>query len=294
MPFALVDGIRTSYELGGSGPPVLMFAPGGFNATIENWRTFGIYARLNLLDHLAEGYTYITFDKRESGQSGGRVERIGWNDYAAQGLGLLDELGVERAHVMGGCIGCSIAAAMAVARPERVASLVLYSPAGGPRYRLTQQARFAEHLAFVAQHGLAEVVLLASGEEKTFAQDPRVGPWASVIRTDAGFAEEYARQDSAAYPETVGDMARTLFDRDTVPGPEPEQLLALDVPALVVPGNDPNHALSAARYLEECLPRAEYWDVPPEAQTEETAPARVLDFLLEAQSSDSPRSSAAI
>ena len=62
-------------------------------------------------------------------------------------------------------------------------------------------------------------------------------------------------------------MARTLFDRDTAPGAEPEDLMRLDIPALVVPGHDAAHATSAARYLEECLPRAEYWDVPVEQQT---------------------------
>ena len=86
-------------------------------------------------------------------------------------------------------------------------------------------------------------------------------------------------------------MARTLFDRDTVPGPEPERLFEVEVPAFVVPGHDPSHATSAARYLEECLPQSEYWDVPPEEQTEHNAPERVLEFL---QRSDSPRSSAAI
>jgi pimeloyl-ACP methyl ester carboxylesterase len=291
MPFADCDRIRTRYEVSGDGPPLLMFSPGGFNATIENWTAFGIYARLDLLRRLEQEYTCIAFDKRESGQSGGRVERIGWDDYARQGLALLDELGIERAHLVGGCIGCSIAATLAVAHPERVASIVLYSPAGGPRYRLTQRARFAEHEAFVAASGLREVAALAAREDKTFAQDPRVGPWASVVRTDAAFAAEYGRCDADRYCEVVRTMGETLFDRETVPGPEAEQLMALEIPALVVPGRDPNHATSAARYLEECLPQAEYWDVPPEEQTTETAPPRVLEFL---QSSDSPRSSAAI
>jgi hypothetical protein len=58
--------------------------------------------------------------------------------------------------------------------------------------------------------------------------------------------------------------------------------MRLDLPALVVPGRDASHATSAARYLEECLPRSEYWDVLPEAQTEQTAPARVLEFLEKA------------
>jgi pimeloyl-ACP methyl ester carboxylesterase len=291
MPTTVCDGIVTRYEVAGDGPPLLMFSPGGFNATVENWTSFGIYARLDLLPRLEQRYTCITFDKRESGRSGGRVERIGWDDYARQGLALLDELGIERAHLMGGCIGCSIAAAAAVAHPERVAALVLYSPAGGPRYRMTQRARFAEHAAFVAEHGLGEVAALAASGDKSFAQDPRVGPWASVIRTDPAFADDYSRRDTAAYRELVADMGQTLFDRDTVPGPEPQELMALEIPTLVVPGRDPNHATSAARYLEECLPQAEYWDVPPEEQTAETAPALVLAFL---QSSDSPRSSAAI
>ena len=77
-------------------------------------------------------------------------------------------------------------------------------------------------------------------------------------------------------------MARTLFDRDTAPGAEPEDLMRLDIPALVVPGRDAAHATSAARYLEECLPRAEYWDVPVAGQTEETTPGRVLEFLEKA------------
>ncbi len=53
----------------------------------------------------------------------------------------------------------------------------------------------------------------------------------------------------------------------------------LDIPALIVPGHDASHATSAARYLEECLPRAEYWDVPVDGQTEDTVPARLLAFL---------------
>lgn len=291
MATAVVDGIKTRYEVTGSGPPLLMFSPGGFNATIENWNTFSIYSRLNLLKHLSERYACITFDKRESGRSGGRVEAITWEGYAAQGVGLLDHLEIERAHLMGGCIGCSIVSAFAIAQPERVASMVLYSPAGGPRYRMTQHARFAEHQAYVAGHGLGQVVELAAGADQSFAQDPRVGPWASVIRTDPEFAGEYARRDPELYRELVSEMARGLFDRDTVPGAEPEQLMELGIPALVVPGHDANHATSAARYLEECLTASEYWDVPVSEQTEETAPARVLHFL---QSSDSPRSSAAI
>jgi pimeloyl-ACP methyl ester carboxylesterase len=290
VPTASTDGIATRYEVTGSGPPLLMFSPGGFDATLDKWTALGSYRRLNLLGHLARRYTCIAFDRRESGRSGGRVERVTWDHYAAQGKGLLEHLGVERAHLMGGCVGCSIAAVFAVAYPETTASMVLYSPAGGARYRITQLARFARHLAYVDERGLEQVVALADSHDKSFSQDPRVGPWASVIRADHAFAEAYAWQDTDRYRYLVTGMARVLFDRDTVPGPEPEDLLRLAVPALVVPGQDASHATSAARYLQECLPQAEYWDVPVAEQTEQTAPPRVLAFLDAVSGTPSPPS----
>jgi pimeloyl-ACP methyl ester carboxylesterase len=279
MPTALLDGIETRYELFGDGPPLLMLSPGGFNATVENWSSFGVYERLRLIEHLSGRYACIAFDKRESGASGGRLEAITWRDYARQGQALLDHLGIERARMIGGCIGCSIALTLAVHEPSRVDRLVLYSPAGGPRYRMTQQARFAEHRAFAEEHGLEAVVELAREQDATFAQDPRLGPWASVLRRDPAFARRYVEHPVGEYDALVTRMAAGLFDRDTVPGPPAEELMALGVPALVVPGRDPSHATSAARYLEKCLEGSEYWDVPPEQQTEATAPARVLAFL---------------
>ncbi|MFG2788106.1 alpha/beta fold hydrolase [Streptomyces sp. NPDC048419] len=279
MPTAVIDAIPTRYEVTGSGPPLLMFSPGGFDSSLESWRTVGVYRRLRLLDHLSEKFTCITFDRRESGRSGGRLERVSWASYVRQGVGLLDHLGIERAHLMGGCVGCSTVASVAVAHPERVLSMVLYSPAGGVKYRMKQHERFERHLAYVDEHGPEAVVALARSTKAGFTKDPRVGPWAQVIRHDAEFAAEYARTDPARYRTTVSGMARLLFDRDTVPGPEPEDLLRLDVPALIVPGQDTSHAPSAARYLQECLPDTEYWDVPVAEQTEETAPERVLEFL---------------
>ena len=279
MATAIIDGISTRYEVLGSGPPLLMYSPGGFDATVEKWTTQGIYARIKLLDHLPKAYTCIVFDRRETGQSGGRVERVTWSDYVAQGKGLLDHLGIDKAHVMGGCMGCCPVAAFAVAYPESTLSMVLFWPVGGARYRITGHQRFAEHLAFVHQNGLEAVVALVGRDGKAFGADPRGGPWASVLRHDAEFAESYVRHDLDRYKLIVAAMGRTLIDRDTAPGAEPEDLLRLEVPALVVPGRDASHATSAARYLEECLPRAEYWDAAVADQTEDRTTGRVLEFL---------------
>ena len=278
MPTAVIDGIPTRYEVAGSGPPVLMFSPGGFDATLEKWTTQGIYARIRPVEALTRRFTCILFDRRESGQSGGRVERITWQHYAAQARGLLEHLGLRQVHVVGACMGCSAALAFGVVYPDATRSLLLYWPVGGPKYRLNSHLRFAQHLAYVHRHGLAAVVELAR-EGRSFGEDPRGGPWVSVIRRDPAFAEQYVRQEVEDYKLLVAAMGRGLIDRDTAPGAEPEDLMRLNIPALIVPGRDPTHATSAARYLEECLPSAEYWDVPVEKQTEQTAPQRLLDFL---------------
>ena len=279
MAFAILDGINTRYEVVGEGPPLLMFSPGGFDATLEKWSSLGVYAKIKLLDHLTKNYRCIIFDRRECGQSGGRVERIAWADYVRQGKALLDHLGIKQAHLMGGCMGCCPVMAFGVAHPGMTLSMILYWPVGGAKYRINGHQRFAEHLAFVNQYGLEAVVALVAKDGKPFGGDPRGGPWASVLKHDHGFAAAYVKQNIDQYKIIVADMARALLDRDTAPGAEPEDLLKLNIPTLVVPGHDASHATSAARYLEECIPGAEYWDVVPAKQTEDNAPQRLLAFL---------------
>jgi pimeloyl-ACP methyl ester carboxylesterase len=275
----VLDGIRTNYEIVGDGPPLLMFAPGGFDGTIDKWRSAGVYARTRILEHLAKHFRCILFDRRECGRSGGRIEAITWQHYVRQGKLLLESLNIERAHLLGGCMGCSPVMAFSVAHPETVVSMVLYWPVGGAKYRIRGQDRFAEHVAFVHQAGLQGVVSHALKEGKPFSADPKGGPWASLLQREAAFAAAYVRMEKDNYLKTVEGMAAALFDRDTSPGAEPEDLLKVHIPVLVVPGRDESHATSAARYLEECLPKSEYWDAPPDAQTESTAPPRVIEFL---------------
>ena len=282
MPVAKIDGIDTHFEVRGEGPPLLLYAPGGFDAQISKWSDLGVYKRIRLLDHLPQHYTCILFDRRENGLSGGWVERITLDHYVRQGAGLLDHLGLDQAHLMGGCMGCAPVTAFAVAHPERVLSMVLYWPVGGPSYRIGSHQRFARHLAFAEENGLSAVVELVRSHDKNFSGDPRGGPWGQPIRNSEDFAEAYAVFDVAQYLLLVRGMMAGLFDRDTAPGAEPEDLMRLNIPTLIVPGADGFHATSAARYLHECLSGSDYWDATPEEQTEATAPERVLAFLKSA------------
>jgi pimeloyl-ACP methyl ester carboxylesterase len=251
---AVIDGISTHYEVLGSGPPLLMFSPGGFDATIDKWRTQGIYATIKPLDHLPDKFTCIVFDRRESGTSDGRVERVTWAHYVAQGKGLLDHLNIPRAHVMGACMGCSPVLAFGVAHPETTLSMLLYWPVGGPYYRQNNQSRFAQHLDYVREHGLPGVVSLINEEGKTFNQDPRGGPWASVIYRDHAFAYGYERHNLERYFALVQEMGDGLVDRDTAPGAEREDLLKLDIPALIVPGDDKAHTYGSGALSRRVSP----------------------------------------
>lgn len=281
MPVVDIDGIHTRYEMVGEGPPILMFSPGGFDSSLDSWTTFGRYKDLGFVESLSQEYTCVVFDRRESGRSGGRLERLSWSKYVTQAVGLLDHLEFDSVHAMGGCVGCSSAALLAIAQPRRVRSMVLFSPAGGVTYRTAQHNRFARHLSFVLEHGVEAAVELARSTTTGFTKDPRVGPWAAVLRSDDAFASAYAATSLDRYVAIVSGSSRLLFDRDTVPGPEPEDLQLLDTPALIVPGEDLSHTRSAARYLEECLPQAEYWDVPVAEQTPEASTARVREFLAD-------------
>jgi pimeloyl-ACP methyl ester carboxylesterase len=279
MATVSIEGIATRYEVIGSGPPILMYAPGGFDATLEKWRTLNIYSRIKLLDHLPSKYTCIVFDRRECGESGGRIEPVTWAHYVEQGKGLLEHLGYKEAHIAGGCMGVSCAIAFAARYPDSVLGMILWWPVGGAKYRIRGQQRFFDHLEFVGREGLQGVVDIVKREGKAFNAEPRGGPWASVIRHDAAFAGAFVKQDVEQYKAIVTDMAIGLVDRDTAPGAEPEDLLQMDIPALIIPGRDESHATSAARYLEECLPKSQYWDVPVDAQTEAASAPRILEFL---------------
>jgi pimeloyl-ACP methyl ester carboxylesterase len=192
---------------------------------------------------------------------------------------LLDHLGFERAHIMGGCMGCCPVAAFATTHPGRTLSMVHYWPVGGANYRISGHQRFARHLAFVEENGLQAVVDLVRSHDKNFSGDPRGGPWGQPIRNSETFAADYAAMDVARYLLTVTAMYRGMIDRDTAPGAEPEDLMALNIPSLIVPGSDGFHATSAARYLQECLKGSDYWDIPTDDQTEANAPARIIAFL---------------
>jgi pimeloyl-ACP methyl ester carboxylesterase len=277
MPTAIIDGLQVNYLTRGSGPALLMLAPGGFDATMEKFRTAGVWKEMRPLDTLTGDFTVIAYDRRESGASGGRVEKLTWSLFAEQAKGLMGHLGIRDAFVLGGCMGCSVALAFAARFPEATRGLVLHWPVGGYRWKMNGGDRFARHTRFARENGLGGVVKRAHAGQ-SFWQDPEAGPWASVIVRDQEFADAFENQDPERYVGTVAASGRTLFDRDMPPGAEPEEMMAMKMPAVILAGDDPAHATSGAHYLRELLPKAEFWPVMPPEQTPDRVRERIIEF----------------
>src|SRR5258705_1986243 len=133
MPTATIDHLEVSYVTRGSGPALLMLAPGGFDATMEKWSTAGVWKGMLPLDSLSREFTVVAYDRRESGASGGRVERLSWQLFAEQAKHVLDHLGIRKAFVLGGCLGRSVAEAVAARLPPAPQRLKLHRALGRQR-----------------------------------------------------------------------------------------------------------------------------------------------------------------
>jgi len=80
---------------------------------------------------LSDRFMVVAMDQRNAGSSSGHIGRgDGWHTYTDDHLALLDHLGLDRVHVMGGCIGSSYCLGVCRAAPERVTAAVLQNPIG--------------------------------------------------------------------------------------------------------------------------------------------------------------------
>ena len=111
-----VGDISVAVQEYGEGEPLLIV-----NGTTQS---LGFWAEVAPV--LAARHRVITYDLRGMGGSERGSGEISVASLAADARGLLEALGVERAHVLGYSLGSAIAQELALADPERVASLVLY------------------------------------------------------------------------------------------------------------------------------------------------------------------------
>ncbi len=246
MPTATTPaGIDLHYETIGSpaDPPLLLVI--GYGAQMIAWpRGFS-----ELL--AAGGRFVIEFDNRDSGLSTkldaaeldleavmvaagegdlARARQLApytLSDLAGDCLALLDDLGIDRAHVLGASMGGMIAQQLAIEHPDRLLSLVsMFSNTGEPGVgQPTPEA--LEALLDPAPLERAAYIKASSAKAMI---------WASRRYGDRARAEALAAEsfDRGIYPEGVARQLAAML----ASGPRAEGLRALAVPTLVIHGLD--------------------------------------------------------
>ena len=280
MPFATLNGIQVNYRIQGSGPPLLMFAPGGFRSVMSRWTAADgnrEWKEMDALATLSRHFTTIAYDRREAGRSGGRVEHLTWDLYVLEAKALLDLAGAKQAIVLGSCMGAALALAFAVRHPSACRGLYLHWPVGGYRWMMKGHTFFKRHADFVREHGLAAVVRRAPQGEN-FWMDPEIGPWGSPCALYPEFAAQFVEQDVDRYLDLCARSRDTLWS-DTMPsGASGAELQKIQIPAFIQSGNDASHAHSASWALKELMPQAELWDVLPPHQNGRNTLEQILAF----------------
>jgi 3-oxoadipate enol-lactonase len=116
--------VKLAWERHGSGAPLLLIH--GLGYARWGWEP--------VLPGLAERFDVLLFDNRGIGESDAPPGPYTVAEMAADAVHVLDEAGVERAHVLGTSLGGMIAQELALSSPERVDRLVLAATTpGGPK-----------------------------------------------------------------------------------------------------------------------------------------------------------------
>ncbi len=123
MPKVKANGIELNYQVSGAGEPLVLI--GGLGADMFLW--------FRQVPELCEHFQVIAFDNRGAGESDKPEVPYTIPMFAADTAGLLDALGLAKAHVLGASLGGLIAQEFALTYPARLQRLVLVSTTfGGP------------------------------------------------------------------------------------------------------------------------------------------------------------------
>ena len=151
--------MKLAWESRGEGPPLLLIQGLGY----------GRWGWEPIVPGLAERHRVVFFDNRGIGDSDKPEGPYTAAQMAGDALQVLDEAGIERAHVLGASLGGMIAQELAVVAPERVDRLVLCCTTGGgpdsvPMPEVTLRL-FAEAPSLAPEVALRRFVENALGED---------------------------------------------------------------------------------------------------------------------------------
>lgn len=131
MPKIKFNEIKIYYEVHGEGFPLVMIM--GLSGNVDWWDP-------RWIEKLSEKFKVITFDNRGSGRSDIPDGKYSIKTMSEDTVGLMDALGIPKAHVLGISMGGMIAQELALNFPEKVENLILCSTSCGGK-KATQPSK---------------------------------------------------------------------------------------------------------------------------------------------------------
>ena len=122
MPKVRVDDIQIYYEVKGEGFPLVMIM--GLGGNLEGWDP-------RLVEGLSKKFKLVMFDNRGAGRTDISDKEYTTRLFADDTAGLMNTLGISKAHILGISMGGMIAQELVLNYPEKVAKLVLWSTCSG-------------------------------------------------------------------------------------------------------------------------------------------------------------------
>ena len=266
MPKVKANGIELEYESRGDPKNETILLIMGLGAQMTRWPQA-------LIDRLvAGGYRVVWFDNRDVGLSE-KIDHAGAPDFgavlgavqkgekppiaydlsdmAADAAGLLDALGIERAHIVGASMGGMIAQFVAIEHPEKVLSLTsIMSTTGHPDLdRATPEAMEVLSIRPPSLEEDREGFLAHAVRSARVIGSPGYPPDEAETRANAlAYAERctYPVGFSRQYAAIMGSPQRR------------DRLASVKVPTVVIHGeNDPLVPVSGGRDTAKAVAGAE-------------------------------------
>lgn len=270
MPQITANGIAIEYESRGNpvNPPLLLIM--GLGAPLTLWP-------IELVEGLVQrGYHVIRFDNRDIGLSQkfghagvpnvrrlallraiGLRPRVPYRlaDMAGDAAGLLDALGIERAHVVGASMGGMIAQLLAIDHPGRVQTLTsVFSTTGNRRLPPPRPAALEVLLNRVPADATLDQVI-----ERGFKVARAIGSPAYPAREERLRTRITADYHRSFYPEGAARQLAAILDD----GDRRERLRGVTAPTLVIHGlDDPLVRIEAGRDTAAAIPGARLHEIP--------------------------------